>query len=134
MKLTLDDLIENVGGFSDDHIYAMLGASVETGKVTSQSGHLLVKRGKAFFRLFLKKLRGAICEKGGLRDQVAKTSSTQTQKDLVPVIMAWILGRGDAGLGVAVTQVVAIYLAILLSRVTLDVCCHAYRHAKGRGA
>ena len=103
---------------------------METGKATPQSGHVLVKQGKAFFRLFLKKLRGLICEKGGLRDQIAKIASTQTQKDLVPVITAWILARGPAGLGTDLTQVVAIYLAILLSRVTLEVCCHGYRRAK----
>jgi hypothetical protein len=129
MKTTLDDLIKNISEFSDEHLYALLGGSLETSKVAPQGGHVLVKRGKEFFRLFLKKFRGAICEKGGLRDQVSKIVSKQTKTDLVPVITAWILARG-ASLGPEVTQVVAIYLAILLSRVTLDVYCDGFKQAK----
>ncbi len=129
MKTSDDDLIENINSFSDEHLYALLGGSIETGRVAPQSGHVLAERGKAFFHLFLKKFRGAICEKDGLRDQIVKIGGLQSQKALVPVMTGWVMARGGANVGSELTQVAAIYLAVLLSRVTLDALCHGY-HAE----
>jgi len=129
MRTDLEDLIENIDAFSDEHLYALIGGSVEHGRTVPQGGHALVKRGKEFFDSFLEKFRDAICEKNGLRDQVKKVGSAQTQKAMIPVITTWIIARGG-GSGAEITQVVAIYLAILIARVTLDTCCSGYRPAK----
>jgi hypothetical protein len=125
----LEDLIENIDGFSDEHLYALIGGSVEPSRSVPQSGLALVEKGKEFFQAFLEKFRGAVCEKDGLRDQVKKVGSVQTQKAMIPVVTAWIIARGG-GAGMQITQVVAIYLAILMVRVTQDTVTHRYQPAK----
>jgi hypothetical protein len=128
-KLDIEDLIENLDSFSDDHLYALIGGSVEKGSTAPAGGFVLTKRGREFFDTFVDKSRGAICEKGGLRDQVKGVASVQTQKAMIPVITTWVVARGGAA-GMEIAQVVAIYIAILMTRITLDTVCHGYRAAK----
>ncbi|HEY2337416.1 MAG TPA: hypothetical protein VGI18_08655 [Burkholderiales bacterium] len=129
MKLDLDDLIENLDTFSDDHLYALIGGSLEKNRTVPQGGFALAEGGRKFFDTFVQQFRGAICENGGLRDQVKKVASAQTQRAMIPVITTWVVARGGAA-GLEITQVVAIYVAILMARVTLDTLCHGYRAAK----
>lgn len=125
MSLNQDDLIRNISGFSDEHLYALIGGSVHSEIVVPQSGHALVEQGKAFFKTFTAKLKDAVCESGGLRDQAGKVA--KSQKEIAPIIVAWLMAQSN--LGANITQVVAIYLSVLLSRVTLDAFCDGHRPA-----
>jgi len=128
MKVELEDLIENLDGFSDEHLYALIGGSVEAASASPQSGHTLAKRGRKFLEHFLAKFRDAICEKDGLRDQVRKIGGVQAQKAMIPIVTAWIIARGGSGMEIG--QVVAIYLAILITRSGLDACCDEQKRTK----
>ncbi len=119
----LDKLIEESSSYDQDYLYFLLG-SVTGRKFQPQSDKEAQDVGKGFFEKFKEQFRVTICSKGGPYEQFVK--GMVTKKDLPKFIAIAILGGASALGGVLITNLIAVYLALLVVQTGLATYCDGF--------
>jgi hypothetical protein len=116
----LDEALERVSKYDAGYLFYLLGSSVEPEFQTQGAGRVQ-GAGKSFFERFRSELRRAVCGKNGPYEQLIK--GIATKKDLPKLVAIAILSGVPTLGGVAVTTVIAAYLALLIIQSGLAAYC-----------
>jgi hypothetical protein len=116
----LDEALERASEYDAGYLFYLLGSSVEPGFQTQGAGRAQ-ERGKSFFDRFSSELRRAVCGKDGPYQQLIK--GIATKKDVPKIVAIAILTGAPTLGGIAVTTVIAAYLALLIVQSGLAAYC-----------
>lgn len=116
----LNEALERASKHDAGYLFYLLGSSVEPGFQTQGAGRVQ-EAGKSFFERFSSELRRAVCSKDGPYEQFIK--GIATKKDLPKLVAIAILSGASTLGGVAVTTVIAAYLALLIVQSGLVAYC-----------
>jgi len=128
----VDELIANVSHHDDEFLYYLLGSATTGELVQPQSAGQASATGKQFFEKFKKQLKKVICSKDGPYEQFVKGMAKE--KDLPKLVVIAILAGAPAISGIVVTNIIAVYVAMLLVRSGLAAYCEGYTDGKSRNA
>jgi hypothetical protein len=125
----LDEALERASKYDTKYIFYLLGSSVEPGFQTQGAGRAQ-EAGEGFFERFSSEFRRVVCGKGGPYEQFVK--GLVTKKDLPKLVAIAILSGVSTLGGVAITTVIAAYLALLILQSGLATYCTGGQDNKPR--
>jgi hypothetical protein len=120
----LDAVLAEASKHDADYLYYLLGTNVESG-FSPQSGKRAKEAGRTFFERFQNELRHSVCKKDGPYEQLIK--GLASKKDLPKLVALAILSGASTLGGVAVTTVMAAYMALLIINSGLAAYCDGGR-------
>jgi hypothetical protein len=117
----LDAAISDASGYDTDYLYYLVGSSISGPGYVPQSAGEAAQAGKSFLERFQTELQGVVCGKDGPYEMLVQ--GIVTQKNLPAKIAVAVMTGVPVLGGVAVTYLLAAYIALVLVRAGLGAYC-----------
>ncbi len=123
----IEQLVQSSSAQPPEYLYYLLGGQVLGEQFQAQSAGDVADIGKTFFQKWKDEIRKAVCGKDGVYEQFVK--GVVTKKDVPKLVAIAILTGSPVVGGVVVTQVAAVYLALLVVQTGIGAYCAGYKDA-----
>ena len=121
----LDRMMQDASKHDTEFLYYLLGSQVIGKEFQPQNAGDAAEAGKGFFKRWHEEFQQVICKKGGVYEQFVK--GMVTKKDLPKFVAIAILTGNPSIGGVLVTELIAIYLGLLVFQTGIAAYCAGYK-------